>query len=71
MPTLTIRIDDRLDADLSQLADATHRTKSDLAREVLRKQVAILKLRQLREQALPHAERAGIVTDDDVFDRIS
>ncbi len=71
MGTLTIRIDEQLDADLEQLAKAQHRTKSDLAREVLRREIALAKFRALRRRALPFAEAAGLLTDDDVFREIS
>ena len=37
MGILTIRIDDELENDLDRLAKVQHRTKSDLAREMLRK----------------------------------
>ena len=71
MGTLTIRIDDDLDRDLEQLAKAQHRTKSDLAREMLRKRIAVERFRELRRKALPLAEAAGYVSDEDVFREIS
>ena len=71
MGTLTIRIDDELENDLEQLAKRLHRTKSDLAREMLRKRVAVERFRELRRQALPLAEAAGYVTDEEIFRDIS
>jgi predicted transcriptional regulator len=71
MGTLTIRIDDELDRDLEQLARAQHRTKSDLAREMLRKRIAVERFRELRRKALPLAEAAGYVIDEDIFQEIS
>ena len=71
MATLTIRIDDELDKDLEQLAKSQHRTKSDLAREMLRKRIAVERFRELRRKALPLAEAAGYVSDEDVFRDIS
>ena len=67
MATLTMRIDDRLETELSKLAEATHRTKSDLAREMLRRQIAIRRFQDLRAKAVPYAEAAGYLTDEDVF----
>jgi len=67
MGTLTIRIDDKLEEDLEQLARAQHRTKSDLARDMLRKRIAVERFRELRRKALPLAEAAGYVSDEDVF----
>jgi len=69
--TLTIRLDDNLDKDLARLAKIQHRTKSDLAREMLRKHIAVEQFRELRRKAMPAAERAGYLTDDDVFRDVS
>ena len=71
MGTLTIRIDNELENDLEQLAKSQHRTKSDLAREMLRKRVAVERFRQLRRRALPLAEAAGYLSDEDIFRDIS
>jgi predicted transcriptional regulator len=71
MGTLTIRIDDKLEEDLEQLARAQHRTKSDLARDMLRKRIAVERFRELRRKALPLAEAAGYVSDEDIFNEIS
>ncbi|MCB1736248.1 MAG: ribbon-helix-helix protein, CopG family [Gammaproteobacteria bacterium] len=71
MTTLTLRIDDQMATDLQRIADMQHRTKSDVAREMLRKDIALEKYRQLRQKALPLAEAAGYLTDEDVFEDIS
>lgn len=67
MATLTMRIDERMEAELSRLAESSHRTKSDLAREMLRRQIAIQRFHALRKEAVPYAEAAGYLTDEDVF----
>jgi predicted transcriptional regulator len=71
MGTLTIRIDQQLENDLERLARTQHRTKSDLAREMLRKRVAVERFRELRRRALPFAEAAGYVSDEDIFRDVS
>lgn len=71
MGTLTIRLDKDLERDLTRLAKQTRRTKSEIAREALRKQMAIQKFRGLRRMAIPYAEAAGYVTDEDVFRDVS
>ena len=71
MATLTIRIDEQLENDLERLARTQHRTKSDLAREMLRKRVAVERFRELRRRALPLAEAAGYVSDEDIFRDVS
>lgn len=67
MTTLTIRLDDELDAALTRLAEGAHRTKSDLVREMLRREAALAELRQSRSLLKPYAERAGYLTDEDFF----
>ncbi len=71
MGTLTIRIDNELEAGLAKLAKDEHKTKSEVAREMLRRHLALARLRKLRQQAIPFAEAAGYYTDDDVFRDIS
>jgi predicted transcriptional regulator len=71
MGTLTIRIDEQLENDLERLARTQHRTKSDLVREMLRKRVAVERFRELRRRALPLAEAAGYVSDEDIFRDVS
>lgn len=67
MTTLTIRLDDQLDGQLSRLAERSHRTKSDLVREMLRREAAIEELRQTRDLLKPFAVRAGYLSDEDFF----
>ena len=67
MTTLTIRIDDELNDLLTELAKSQHRTKSDLVREMLRRQAALVELRRTQALLRPYAERAGYVTDEDFF----
>ncbi len=69
--TLTIRLDDELDAELNRLARLTKRSKSDLAREMVRREIALAALQRVRKRLVPRAERAGYVTDEDVFQDIS
>lgn len=71
MSTLNIRLDDELDARLTELARASRRTKSDLVREMLRRQTALADLRALRAELVPQAERAGYLTEDDFFRDLS
>lgn len=67
MTSLTIRLDDQLDAELTRLAAATHRTKSDMVRDMLRREAALTAFEQARAALVPLAEQAGYLTDDDVF----
>ena len=69
--TLTIRLDDKLDRELARLAKRTGRTKSEVAREALRRQLSIQQFRALRREAMPYAAAAGFLTDEDVFRDVS
>ena len=65
--TLTISLDEKLDAELTRLALAAQRSKSDLVREMLRREAAMAALRQSRATLKTCAERAGYLTDEDFF----
>ena len=71
MTTLTIRLDPKLDKSLERLAKITGRTKSEIAREALRRQVSVARFRPLRKKTLPFAEAQGLVTDEDIFRALS
>jgi len=69
--TLTIRLDAKLEKALDRIAKSTGRTKSEIAREALKRQVAVARFRELRKKTLPFAEAQGLVTDEDVFRALS
>lgn len=69
--TLSIRIDDDLERELSAAANAAHRPKGDIVREALRRQLALIRFRAIRETVAPLPEQRGFVTDEDVFNAIS
>lgn len=71
MTTLTIRLDDELDAQLNRLAAQSRRTKSDLVREMLRREAALAAFEEARARLVPLAEEAGYLTDEDVFREVS
>lgn len=71
MTTLTIRLDEKLGKALDRLARTTGRSKSELAREALRRQVTVARFRELRRRTLPFAEAQGLLTDEEVFKAVS
>ena len=71
MTTLTIRLDSKLDKALGRIAKRTGRTKSEIAREALERQIAVARFRELRAKTLPFAEAQGLLTDEDVFRAVS
>ena len=69
--TLTIRLDDKLDRALTRFARRTGRPKSELAREALRRRLAVVRFDEARRVVLPFAEARGLLTDEDVFATVS
>lgn len=69
--TLTIRLDAELEKELNQACEESGRTRSDLARDALRRQLSLLRFERLRRKVLPFAEANGYLTDEDVFRRVS
>jgi len=51
--TVTIRLEEALQARLSRLSDATGRTRSDLVREALERQLALLGARPAPSPSAP------------------
>lgn len=54
-----------------QVCVRSGRTRSEIVREALRRQLSLLRFEQLRERVLPFAEAAGYLTDEDVFREVS
>ncbi|MDP9176478.1 MAG: ribbon-helix-helix domain-containing protein [Gemmatimonadota bacterium] len=69
--SVTIRLDAKLQRELDRLSRRLGRSKSDLVRDAVRRQIALLRFEQARRGLLPLAEARGILTDEDVFDAVS
>lgn len=68
---LTIRLDPELDRQLDRLAEKSGRSRSEIARDALRRQLAVLQFEDARRAVLPFAEARGYLLDEDVFRDIS
>lgn len=70
--TVTIRVDAKLDRELTRLARSLRQSKSDIARDALKRQVALLRFRKTRQAVLSEIEaKSGVLTDEDVFTIVS
>ena len=67
MSTITLRVPDELDRALDRQSSALGVSKSDLAREALRRYLRVAEFRALRKSLVPTAQSRGINTDEDVF----
>ena len=68
---VTIRLDPELEKLLDRLCRQTGRSRSDLVREALRRQLSLLRFEQLRRRVPPFAEARGYLTDEDVARDVS
>ncbi len=68
---VTIRLDPALEKLLDRLCKQTGRTRSELVREALRRQLGLLRFEQLRKKVLPFAEARGYLTDEDIARDVS
>ena len=64
---VTIRLEPELERLLDRLCKQTGRTRSELVRDALRRQLSLMRFERLRRRALPFAEARGYLTDDDVM----
>ena len=68
---ITIRLDADLQRRLDDVCDRSGRTRSDVVRDAIRRQVSLIQFEQLRRDVLPFAEARGYLTDEDVFNAVS
>jgi predicted transcriptional regulator len=68
MTTLTLRVPDELDRALERQSTALGISKSDLAREALKRYLRVTEFRTLRARLVARAQAGGINTDEDVFE---
>jgi predicted transcriptional regulator len=68
---VTIRLEPELEKLLDTVCKESGRSRSDILRDALKRQLSILRLEQLRRQIMPFAEARGYLTDEDVFKAIS
>jgi len=64
---VTIRLDPDLERLLDRLCRETGRSRSDVVRDALRRQLQLLRFEHLRRRVLPFAEARGVLTDEDVL----
>ncbi len=69
--TLTIRLDPQMARLLDELGQETNKSRSEIARDALRRQLWLARFESARKRLMPYAEAKGILTDEDVFDIVS
>lgn len=69
--TLSIRLDEDLDRLLGKASAQGGRSRSDIARDALRRQLRLTQFEAVRRRIMPFAEARGFLTDEDVFAKVS
>jgi metal-responsive CopG/Arc/MetJ family transcriptional regulator len=70
MSTITVRVPEALDRELERRSAAAGVSKSDLAREALRRYLGVNEWQELRARLVRRAQAQGLHTDEDVFRRL-
>jgi predicted transcriptional regulator len=68
---LSVSLPEPLAGELSRLATRTGRTKSDIVKESVSQYLWEARFRAVRRRLTRRAKRAGMVTEDDVFQAVS
>ena len=68
---LSIRLDRDMERMLTKVSRDAGMTRSEVARDALRRQLRIRQFDNLRRRIMPCAEARGFLTDDDVFSNVS
>ena len=69
--TITIRLDKDLVELLTKASQTSGKNRSEIAREALRRQLRLEQFESLRKRIMPFAEARGLLTDEDIFSRVS
>ena len=69
--TVTISLPEPMNDELTAVSDEEGVSRSEVVREALKRFFALREFRALRKEFLLEAQARGIVTDDDVFSRVS
>lgn len=68
---VTVRLDRALQKRLDAVSRKLGVSRSDIIRDGIRRQLALLAFEKHRESAMPFAEARAFLTDEDVFDVVS
>jgi len=68
---ITIRLDESLEELLDQVCKESGRSRSEVVRDALRRQLTVQLFNEARRKVIPFAEAQGILTDEDIFKLVS
>ena len=68
---VTIRLGTELQNELDEVCEQLGRTRSEVVRDALRRQLSLMRFERTRRRIAPFAEARGYLTDEDVFRDVS
>lgn len=68
---ITVRLDHELEQLIEEIVQRSGRSRSEIVRDALRRQLSLAAFDSLRQRVMPFAEARGYLTDDDVFRDVS
>lgn len=69
--SITIKLSDKLEKELNTAVKAEKISKDEIIEDALARYLAIKHFDQIRKKVLPFTEAQGLLTDEDVFQKIS
>ena len=68
---VTIRLETELQRELDEVCAQLGRTRSEVVRDALRRQLRLMRFERTRRRLTPYGEARGYLTDEDVFRDVS
>ncbi len=68
---VTIRLETELQRELDEVCQQLGRTRSEVVRDALRRQLRLMRFERTRRRLTPYGEARGYLTDEDVFRDVS
>jgi len=66
--TITVRLNDDIRKKLKEIKETDKRTISEIDRDSLESYLMIQRFKELRKKTLSYTEKAGFLTDEDIFE---
>lgn len=70
-PIVTVRLEEEMQQRLEAISERTGMSRSDIIRDALKRQLALMAFEEHRKALMPYAEAKGYLTDEDIFKEVS
>ncbi len=69
--TVTISLTKEMKKKLDEIASKENLNRSEIIKTALKQYFSVLEFRRIRNSMIPKAEKAGIFSEDDVYEKVS